>query len=141
MIEEYPVNLENTSDTNAIKGKTYWVEEDWILNVTNYDHYSASVKFPLHNTRKGSKIKVSFEARARSEIHETRAVFLYNQNSFVFDLSHYVTKDEWIRIEFMVEPNEKIEHLSKLYFWNGGSDEKVEFKTIRIEHYFSEEYL
>ena len=141
LIEEYPVNLENTSDTNAIKGKTYWVEEDWILNVTNYDHYSASVKFPLHNTRKGSKIKVSFEARARSEIHETRAVFLYNQNSFVFDLSPYVTKDEWIRIEFMVEPNEKIEHLSKLYFWNGGSDEKVEFKTIRIEHYFSEEYL
>ena len=28
-----------------------------------------------------------------------------------------------------------------MFFWNGGSEEKVEFKDIQVNHFFTESYL
>lgn len=141
LVEDYTIDLKNTEDTTIVKGSTYWKEEDWIMSVNDYDHYTATVKMPIDLARKGSKLKISFDARTLNETKETRAVFLYDKKTVVFDLSPYLKLEKWVRIEFMVEPLEEIKGIPRLYFWNGGSDEAVDFKSIRIEHYFSEEYL
>lgn len=141
LVEDYTINLKNKEDTVTVKGSTYWKEEGWIMSVNDYDHYSATVKMPFNQARKGSKLKISFDARTLNQAKETRAVFLYNNKTVVFDLSPYLKIEQWVRIEFMVEPLEEINSIPRLYFWNGGSKEAVDFKMIRIEHYFSEEYL
>jgi len=55
-------------------------------------------------------------------------------------LSDYLIKDEWTEIEFLVEPKETY-GLFQLYFWNGDSDEKVEFRDVKILHYHSVDYM
>jgi len=141
LVEEKEIDLKNTEDTSSVKGTTSWKEEGWIMSVNHYDHYSATAKMPLKEVKKGSKLIVSFDAQAHTITTETRAVFLYDSKTHVVDLSPYLKMEQWVRIEFMVEPLEEMQGIPRLYFWNGGSEEEVDFKMIRIAHYFSEEYL
>jgi len=56
-------------------------------------------------------------------------------------LSHYLKKDQWVNIQFLIEPNSIIKNAVVLYFWNGGTKEKVEIKNLNVNHYFSDSYL
>jgi hypothetical protein len=128
-------------DPSLIKGKSYLVEDEWCIQVTSYEHYSASVQSNLQNLRKGSKIMIEFEARARNVIEETRVAVDLDGNQKVFSLSPYLKKDDWVTIQYLIEPLDEIENPLVLFFWNGGSEEKVEFKNLKFSHYFSEDYL
>ena len=128
-------------DSALIKGKSYFIEDIWLIQVTDYDNYSASVQPALNNLRKGSKIIVEFQARARHIIEETRVVMDLDGERHVFNLSPYLKKDEWVKIQYLTEPQTEIANPIILYFWNGGSEEKVEFKNILFRHYFSDDYL
>lgn len=141
LVDSYPIDITNVKDTSFVKGLTSCKDGDCMLTVNHYEHYSATLKTKLNNARKGSKIILSFNARALTAAKETRAVVLYNDVSFVFDISPYLKKDEWVLIEFMIEPEADIIGVPRLYFWNGGTDENVEMKSFHISHYFSEEYL
>lgn len=138
--DEISFNL-TTSDPAIIKGQSYEVEGDRIIQVTHYDNYSASIALDLDNLRKGSKLIIGFDARARHDINETRAVLNLDGSTHIFGLDSYLKKDEWVRVEFLVEPQEVINENPTLFFWNGGSVEKVEIKNLWVKHYFSEGYL
>lgn len=128
-------------DPALIKGQSYLVEGSWCIQVTSYDHYSASIQSALTNLRKGSKVSISFEARARDMVKETRVIVDLDGKRQVFSLNNYLKQDEWVKIEYLIEPQETIVHPIILYFWNAGANEKVEFKNIQFNHYFSEDYL
>jgi hypothetical protein len=128
-------------DPSIIKGQSYLVEEAWCIQVTSYDRYSATLQSSLSNLRKGSKISIEFEARARDLIDDTRVILDLDGTRQVFHLSAYLKKDEWVKIEYLIEPQDVIKNPILLYFWNGDSEEKVEFKNIKFFHYFSEDYL
>ena len=128
-------------DPYLIKGKSYLVQDEWCIQVTSYEHYSASVQSNLQDLRKGSKVMIEFEARARSVIEETRVVVELDGNRQVFSLNPYLKKDDWVTIQYVIEPSEIIKNALILFIWNGGSSEKVEFKNLKFNHYFSEDYL
>lgn len=130
-----------TKSTEVVKGNSYLVENNWCIQVSDYEKYSAVLDLGIENAREGSKIVVRFEARARDIIEETRVVVDLGGERQVFGLSHYLKQDEWIRVEFLMDVQKMIELPVLLYFWNGGSAEKAEFKNMRIEHYFSASYL
>lgn len=138
--ESHSLSL-SPEDPSLIKGQSYLVDDVWSIQVTSYDHYSASLQPNLNNLRDGSKIKIEFEARARNFIKETRMVMDLDGNRQVFDLSPYLKKDEWVKIQYLLEPQKAINNSMIIYFWNGGSDEKVEFKNLKFLHYFSTDYL
>jgi hypothetical protein len=124
--ESQSLNL-TPQDPYISKGHSYFFEGAWCIQVTSYDKYSAAVEMNLQQLRKGSKIKIEFEARARDLIEETRAVVSLDENRQVFSLSPYLKKDEWVKIEYLIEPQIDVKNSPVLYFWNGGSEEKVEF--------------
>ncbi len=138
--EENSFSLD-TSDVQITRGKSYFVENNWVIQVSAYDNYSASIDLNISSVRPGSKVKISFDARARDIIKETKAVYILDENRSVFMLSHYLKKDQWVNIQFLIEPNSIIKNAVVLYFWNGGTKEKVEIKNLNVNHYFSDSYL
>ncbi len=140
-LEESNTLTLSPKDPALIKGQSYLVDDVWSIQVTSYDHYSASLQPNLNNLRDGSKIRIEFEARARNLIKETRMIMDLDGNRRVFDLSPYLKKDEWVKIQYLLEPQTAVNKPMVIYFWNGGSEEKVEFKNVQFNHYFSEDYL
>ena len=138
--ESEKIDLQPNS-SNIKKGTPLLIEEEWSMEVTGWQHYSPSLYLPVNNLRKGSKIKLSFEARARQDSELTRIVVELDSNRHVFGLDQYLKKDKWVQIEYLIEPSEIIQKKPFLFFWNGGSDEKVEFRQFEVWHYFSEGYL
>lgn len=123
------------------KGTPLLIEDKWFTEVTAWQNYSASIILPVDSLRKGSKLIIGFEARSRMGSEETRLVVEMDENRIVFGLDQYLKQDEWVKMEFLVEPNQVIRSKPILFFWNGGSEEKVEFREVEILSYFSEDYL
>lgn len=130
----------NPLDGNIGKGQPHEIEGEWMIEVNSIEHYSASIDLRTLDLKNGSQLAVSFDARARTDIKETRLVLVVDGVQHVFGLDYYLKKDEWIRIEWLFEPENQINTFPTIYFWNGGSNEKVEFKSFKIEHYFSEKF-
>ena len=149
--EVYPQNhwiLEEThnctlapTDKAILKGNSYYFENDWAIQVTDYDKYSPTIAANVTNIRKGSKIIISFLARAIDPITETRLVVDIDGQNYVFSLSPYLKQNQWVKIEYMVEPTKPVLNKPLIYFWNGGSNEKVEFKQVIFKHYFYDGYF
>ncbi|MFT5818933.1 MAG: hypothetical protein ACI8ZM_000154 [Crocinitomix sp.] len=141
VLEELESLTLSPEDPAITKGQSYMVDGIWSVQVSSYDNYSASLESNLKNLRKGSKVSIAFEARARDLIQETRVILDLDGKRQIFTLSPYLKKDEWVKIEYLIEPQELMVNPMLLYFWNGGSEEKVEFKNMQFKHYFSEDYL
>ena len=60
--------------------------------------------------------------------------------SFPFYLHEFVRKDEWVKMEFLLEPNASFRNYVKVFFWNGDTQEHVEFRDVQYKHYWSDEY-
>jgi hypothetical protein len=131
----------DSTHNNLLKGPSYFIEDEWTIEVSAYEPYSASVPIPLQHLRKGSKICIGFKARARTPIVETRAVFVYGGINHIFSLGDFVKTDEWVDIEFMVEPEKTITEPAVLYFWNANTGEKVEIQSLKACHFFADSYL
>lgn len=138
--ESHQINLHPDSP-RIKKGTPLEIEGVWSLEVTEWQPYSTSIYLPLDNLREGSKMIISFDARSRHDAQLTRAVVELDDERQVFGLDQYLKKDEWVRIEYLIEPNHLIKETPFLFFWNGGSQEKVEFRNFGVKHYFSEAYL
>src|SRR5690606_2874615 len=97
--------------------------------------------------RNGHKLIFSFECLAHTEVQHARAVvLLHPENSpeteepFVYYFSEYVRPDQWVLMEFLLEP--QINYLGdvSIYFWNADSSERLDFRNVKVETYFSEAY-
>lgn len=129
------------NDPGLVKGESYGLDNERMLEVTEQNPFSASLKLNAETLRKGSKLIIGFEARAAQNVALTRAVLDLGGTSHVFGLDTYLKKDQWVKIEFMVEPQQPVDKEVILYFWNGESTEKVQFRRIQTATYFSEAYL
>ena len=144
--EHWKLEAEKQIDLNPSadfikKGTPLLIENHWSIEVTAWQNYSASVYLPVKNLRQGSKLILHFDSRARTESEETRLVIELDGQRFVFGLDQYLKKDEWVEMEFMIEPTQEIKTTPFMFFWNGGSEEKAEFKDIQVNHFFTESYL
>ena len=119
------------------------LEGHWTIHVSSHYHFASGNSCQLKNIRKGSKLIFSFDARSRTEAENTRLVVdlksSENSQQKTFNITPFLKKDEWVRIEYMVEPTQLVDTV-KYHFWNGGSEEKVEFRDMQIRHFFSDEY-
>ena len=119
------------------------IDEDWTIHVSRFYEYSGLVK-TTSKFERGSKLIIQFEARARTKVEETRLVMIYSyggeQKRRSYNLSEYAKQNEWVLMEFLLEPDFAFTHL-ELYFWNAGTNEKVEFKKLKLLHYFSDDYM
>ena len=138
----------NFGKMSPIKGAVEYTSGfDWTTGVNKNQTYSATSGDALAALKIGSKVVLSFEAKAESQIEQTRAVLVLNPESdpstevsFPYYLSGYAVKEEWTKMEFLFEPTENYSDSVKIFFWNGDSKEKVTFRNVRYRSYFSNEY-
>lgn len=120
---------------------------NWYTEVKANQQYSATSSEIIQDLKPGSKVIFSFEAKAISDVIDTRAVLLLNSNGtseeigFTFFIKEYVVQNEWIKMEFLLEPNQAFSDYMKVFFWNGGTEEHVQFRNIKYTAYFTEEYM
>jgi hypothetical protein len=120
----------------------------WEGEVNGAVTYSEIVSAPIVDLRKGSKLVFSFESRSNEIVEHSRAVLILKEKkapnttiNLPYFLKEFSQKDEWTLMEFMFEPLEEFTDSLKIYFWNGDTDEEVQFRNINYQHYYSEEYL
>jgi hypothetical protein len=138
----------NFGKMSPIKGVVKYTSGfDWTTAVNENQTYSATSGDAISSLKLGSKVILSFEAKAETEVDQTRVVLVLNPESdpsteiaFPYYLSGYAIKDEWTKMEFLFEPTEYYSDSVKIFFWNGDSKEKVTFRNVRYRSYFSNEY-
>jgi len=141
LIEEEKISL-NPADSNIVKSNAYYANENWNINVSDTNEYSAVLRIKNTSAEKGSKLIFSFDAKATTDIEFTRFVAISELGeTFVFFLKEYLTKDEWIRMEFMAEPLINLCRHFDVYFWNAGSKESVEIRNMEFRNYYSQDYF
>ena len=120
---------------------------NWLSSVNENQHYSATSTEQIQDLGLGSKVVLSFEAMAISEIIESRAAFILKSEesseevSTSYFIRDYVVKDKWVKMEFLFEPDQDYIEYMKVFFWNGGTNEQVQFRNIKYTAYYSEEYM
>lgn len=120
---------------------------NWITSVNENQHYSATSSEKIVSLTLGSKVVVSFEAKALTEVIESRAALILKgkesgeEESIAFFIKDYIENDAWVKMEFLFEPSQDYYDYMKLFFWNGGTAEEVQFRNIKYTAYFSEEYM
>ncbi|MEX1002447.1 MAG: hypothetical protein WDZ35_10075 [Crocinitomicaceae bacterium] len=114
------------------------------LKVSSNHPFSTTLNASILPLQPNSKVIVSFEAKAKSAVADSRAVlFLYdqqkNEHYFPFYFHEFVRADQWVTMEFLLEPESTYTDSVKLYFWNGNTEEEVEFRNIHLSHYTSDQ--
>lgn len=123
-------------------------DETWLAAVGVNEEYSQSCNTTIQELRVGSKLMLEFEAKAAGEIEQTRAVLLLHPKTdtsleigFPIFLKEYVKNNEWVKMQFLIEPTENFVGDMSVFFWNAGTGEQVEIRNVRYVHYYSEEYF
>ncbi len=143
---------ETLSQNPPTKGENYeyYSKFDWETDVSSENTYSAVAQTYLRESSVSteSKLVVKFEVKAQSVIQETRAVVVLQKRedylqevSFPIYFKEFVKEEEWVNMEFLVEPNENFTDTIKLFFWNGDTDEKSTYREFFITHYKSDQYM
>lgn len=94
--------------------------------------------------KSGHKIVISFEAKANSQVLWSVLKLTHPVDSVAlaeFTLANYIKVNEWVRMEFLYEPNDQLKEGLEFYFDNLLTGEQIEFKNVKVERYFSEDYL
>jgi len=140
LIEEQKISL-NPADGFIEKGNSHFTNEEWIIKVSEINEYSAVIQLDSTVIDEGNKLIFSFEARANTPIELTRLVITIGDFSPVFFLKEYVRDGEWVKMEFLVEPHSLSHQPIDLFFWNAGSGESVDIRSLGYKNYFTEEYF
>lgn len=120
---------------------------NWITSVNQNQHYSATSSENIQPLKLGSKVILSFEAKALTAVVETRAALILKSKSTgeeistAFFIKDYIEENEWAKMEFLYEPNQEFDEYMKVFFWNAGANEEVQFRNIKYTAYFSDEYM
>lgn len=131
----------NPADSMLLKGNTILQENDWCLQTSETEDYSAVVRIPTQHFKKGNKLIFTFDARAKADIEQTRLVILFeNFEDQVFLLKDYISTD-WQTMQYLIEYDSNAASVIDLYLWNAGSQEHVDLKNISWELYYTEEYF
>jgi hypothetical protein len=129
------------ADSMVLKGNTVQLENDWCLQTSESADYSAVVKIPEQHFKNGNKLILTFDARAASDVEQTRLVILFNNfDDQVFFFKEYISED-WQTMQYLIEIDTAITSTTELYLWNAGSNEKVDLKNLSWELYYSEAYF
>jgi hypothetical protein len=142
LIEENEIRLER----GLYYGPVVWQipeKMDGVIAVSDTNAYSPVASFHTTDLKKGSKIVLSFEAKAETPVNETRLVVTVKgmNKTFSFFISDYVIPGQWVKMEFLLEPDDQAGDQLDVYFWNAGSTEHVEFRNMSYKYYFSNEYF
>ena len=152
--EQYWDNFLSLQKKAKIYPADHWgLREDVTLGLSVFEtqvnenqEYSASFDLEIKPLELGSKVIISFEAQAKTKIIESRMVLILQDENgievpgFPYFLKEYVVQDEWVKMEFMFEPLQAYQGSVKVFFWNAGSTEEVQFRNVGYQHYYSEEY-
>lgn len=115
---------------------------NWQISVSKTLDYSPIIKINTSEITKGSKLVFSFDAIATTPIEETRLVVnLKSGESGVYFLKAYSKLNEWVKMEFLLEPKIQTNEPLEIFLWNVGSTETVDIKNFQFRHYFSDEYF
>ncbi len=144
-LKKTEIDLDSAGSQN-ISAHVRWVEGSWITDISPSDAYSGVVSTTFNDpVRKGSKMVISFDVRpAEADNPESRLVYHYDTLSTeakTYHFGQFLEKNKWTRIEVLDEVVSGAFHSLSLFFWNGGTEERIEFRNIRVEHYFSEGYM
>jgi hypothetical protein len=140
LISKNEISL-NPADSMILKGSTILSENDWCLQTSETEEYSAVVRIPENQFKKGNKLIFTFDARAKSALEQTRLVIhFHNFEDQVFFLKDYISED-WQTMQYLIELNTTSSNSVELYLWNAGSKELVDLRNISWELYYSEEYF
>ena len=122
-------------------GSSYFTNKDWLIHVSDTNEYSPLVRIYTTQLDKGNKLIFSFEAKATNTIEQTRLVVIYGAENPVYFLKEYVQEGDWVKMEFLAEPNSSAAPYIDLFFWNAGSKESVEIRNMKFKNYFSDDYF
>jgi hypothetical protein len=142
LLEENKISLER----GLYYGQAGWRipgKIDGVIAVSDTNAFSPVAAFQTSPLKKGSKIVLSFEAKVETPVKETRLVVTVKgmSKTFAFFISDFAIPGKWVKMEFMVEPDDTAENQMEVYFWNAGSTEKAEFRNMHYKHYFTDEYF
>lgn len=128
---------------DVVKGNSYENNEGTFIQVSEFEQYSGNVFLGNQEFSRQNRLVFSFEAKAETPIKLTRAVIDFNNEHppHIFGIEEYVIIDEWVKIEFKCEPFHEFKTNPFLYFWNGGSKEKVSFRNLIFTKYYTPEYM
>lgn len=131
----------NPADSMILKGNPVRLENTWCLQTTVTEDYSAVARIPAQHFKKGNKLIFTFEARAKSEVEQTRLVILFEYfEDQTFFLEDYISED-WQQMQYLIELDKEASTAIDLYLWNAGSKEQVDLRNLSWELYYTEEYF
>lgn len=130
----------NPTSGHVIKGNSILTGQDWTLQTDEKNQYSAVTATDSISFKKGNKLVFSFEARAETDINESRVVFVIDStHSEVFFVKEYISTS-WEKMQFKIEPTFDSTCPVEIFIWNAGTTEKLLIKNLSWELYYSEEY-
>lgn len=108
--------------------------------------YSPVLKGKSSGLDSASRLILSFEAMAQTEVKQSRAVLRLtdingNEQAFPFFFSEFVKMNDWVQMEFLFEPTQEFQPLIQLFFWNGDTEESIEFRKVYLKHYRTNAYM
>ncbi|MBK8927941.1 MAG: hypothetical protein IPM74_19050 [Crocinitomicaceae bacterium] len=131
----------NPISGHVIKGNSVLIEQDWALQSDEKNQYSAVATTDSISFKKGDKLIFSFDARAETEITESRIVFVLDStHSHVFFVKKFI-QTSWEKMQFKIEPDFQSTSPIEVFIWNAGTSESMSLKNLRWELYYSAEYF
>lgn len=135
-----------------IKGENYqfYSRYDWSTSTSFQNTYSAVSSEYLRNSKlsKESKLVLSFEVEALSKVENSRAVLIFQNNenyqeevNFPVYFKGFERTNEWTHMEFLIEPGRAFTDTIKLFFWNGNSQEELNYRNASLKHYKTDQYM
>jgi hypothetical protein len=117
------------------KGNPKQEGESYFIQTNDQETYSPSLIINMH--KRTSKIVVSWNALAQAEILESRLVITTIEKkpqSKVIYLKEFMVLNSNTEMEFLIEFDFPINSI-ELYFWNGNTNEKVDYSELKIISY------
>lgn len=134
LIESVNVSL-NPKLNHIVKGIPKIENEQFVLQTSEWETYSPTFKVDLGKPVQSVVIKLS--AYAHNSIDNSRLVITpieENTKQKVSYLNSYLYEGETVEMEFLIDFSEPTQGF-EAYFWNAGTNEKVDYFDIVIENY------
>lgn len=114
------------------------------ISVDGTHSYSEILVVPEISVKKGSKIILTFNARALTAVTESRIIFKIESAEasevFTFYLKDWNLDEEWTLMQFLIEPRTSQTGECHIFLWNASSGEQIEVKAVEVKKYYTDQY-